>query len=157
MFSDASKEAIAAVANVQAIDPDGNAQISFVQGKSKLAPRHGHTIPRLEICAAVIATELGFSIQSCLGITDENTYYFTDSQVVLCYISNTTRRFYVYVANHVMKILKHSSASQWHYVPTVSKITAEHITCVKNKIILQVLADQEIETLTKRLRTAQNN
>ena len=121
VFSDASKEAISAVAYLRIVDPEGNSQIGFVQGKSKLAPSHGHTIPRLELCAAVIATELAAFVQKHLNITAEHTYYYTDSQVVLGYINNKSRRFYVYVANRVDKILKLSSRVQWNFVPTEKK------------------------------------
>ncbi|XP_045198534.1 uncharacterized protein LOC123552852 [Mercenaria mercenaria] len=48
----------------------------------------------------------------------EHTCYYTDSQVLLGYINNISRRFYVYVGNCVDKILKHSSSAQWNFVPT---------------------------------------
>ncbi|XP_053400480.1 uncharacterized protein LOC128557280 [Mercenaria mercenaria] len=57
----------------------------------------------------------------------EHTYYYTDSQVVLGYINNTSRRFYVYVGNRVDKILKLSSRAQWNFVPT-EKNPADHGT-----------------------------
>ncbi|XP_071123363.1 uncharacterized protein [Mytilus edulis] len=40
------------------------------------------------------------------------------SKVVLGYISNETKRFFIYVANRVEKIRKFSSPNQWNYVPT---------------------------------------
>jgi hypothetical protein len=45
-------------------------------------------------------------------------HYYTDSQVVLGYISNTTRRFYTYVANRVEKNHNISKQSQWSYIST---------------------------------------
>ncbi|XP_062604472.1 uncharacterized protein LOC134266273 [Saccostrea cucullata] len=59
VFSDASEQAIAAVAFLQAIDSNRTIRIGFTYGKSKIAPKHGHTIPRLELCAAVLAVEVG--------------------------------------------------------------------------------------------------
>lgn len=38
--------------------------------------------------------------------------------VVLGYIHNQKRRFYVYVSNHVQRIRKSTIPQQWHYVPT---------------------------------------
>ncbi|VDI63393.1 Hypothetical predicted protein [Mytilus galloprovincialis] len=48
IFSDASKDAIASVAYIRTFNYNGHSQLGFVLGKSKLAPNHGHTIPRLE-------------------------------------------------------------------------------------------------------------
>ena len=39
-----------------------------------------------------------------MNLSYDVCHYYTDSQVVLGYISNTTRRFYTYVANRVEKI-----------------------------------------------------
>ena len=99
-------------------DIDRKPQLGFALGKSKLAPQHGHTIPRLELCAALLSTELATFIQRHLDIPSQSIHYYTDSEVVLGYINNTTRRFYVYVANRVDKILMSSSPSQWYHVPT---------------------------------------
>ena len=58
VFSDASERAIAAVAFIVGTSDCNTQHVSFVIGKSKVAPSKGHTIPRLELCAAVLATEL---------------------------------------------------------------------------------------------------
>ena len=44
--------------------------------------------------------------------------YYTDSRVVLGYIHNQTRRFYVYVNNRVQRICQSSAPEQWQYVST---------------------------------------
>lgn len=75
---------------------------------------HGHTIPRLELCAAVLATEIAEIIRDQLKIHQDNFLFFTD-QVVLGYISNETKRFYIYVANRVGRIRLFSQQSQWHF------------------------------------------
>ncbi|XP_062581170.1 uncharacterized protein LOC134242973 [Saccostrea cucullata] len=90
----------------------------FLIGKAKLAPTQGHTIPRLELCAAVLATEIAENVRDQLKIPQNNFHFFTDSQVVLGYISNETRRFYIYVANRVGRIRLFSQPSQWHHVRT---------------------------------------
>ncbi|XP_063406647.1 uncharacterized protein LOC134690610 [Mytilus trossulus] len=118
IFSDASKEAISSVAYIRTFDKKGDSELGFLVGKSKLAPCHGHTIPRLELCGAVLSTELATFIQNELKLPLSSTHFYTDSQVVLGYIYNEKRRFYVYVSNRVSKILKGSVKSQWSYVPT---------------------------------------
>ena len=95
-----------------------NDHIGFVMGKSKLAPISGHSIPRLELCGAVLATEIGEFVSDHLSIPSSAIRYFTDSKVVLGYIRNQTRRFYTYVSNRVSRIHSVSKPDQWNYVPS---------------------------------------
>ena len=44
--------------------------------------------------------------------------YYTDSKVVLGYISNAIRRFFVYVANRVQLIKSMCTPEQWGYMET---------------------------------------
>ena len=118
VFSDASKEAIGAVAYLKIYDVNGSSKLGFVLGKSKVSPSHRHTIPRLELCAAVLATELSDFIMKHLTLSLKPVSFYTDSQVVLGYLNNETRRFYVYFGNRVDRVHKSSSKTQWSYVPT---------------------------------------
>ncbi|KAM9296528.1 uncharacterized protein PAF06_017428 [Gastrophryne carolinensis] len=101
--------------------------IGFLFGKAKLAPKPEHTIPRLELCGTVLAVEIADFIMRELDIQIDDTKFYTDSKVVLGYIYNQTKRFYVYVSNRVERIRKSSRPEQWHYVP--SEINpADHAT-----------------------------
>lgn len=111
LFADASKNSVAEVAYLKLYD-GRKSTTSFLMGKAKLAPMHGHTIPRLELCSAVLATEIAENFRDQLKIPQDNFLFFTDSQVVLGYISNETRRFYIYVANSVGRIRLFSQPSQ---------------------------------------------
>lgn len=127
VFCDASTKAIAAVAYLKVTDGEGNNQIGFVMGKAKLAPRPEHTIPRLELCAAVLAVELAGLVSTELNFQLSDVSYYTDSKVVLGYIHNETRRFYVYVSNRILRIRRSSNPNQWHFVPT-DQNPADHAT-----------------------------
>ncbi|XP_076832060.1 uncharacterized protein LOC143477359 [Brachyhypopomus gauderio] len=118
VFSDASTMAISAVAYLKATDTEGNSHVGFLMGKSKLAPHPPHTIPRLELCAAVLATEMAELIIDELDIDIHKITFYTDSRIVLGYIHNTSRRFYVYVANRVARIRRSTSPEQWQFVST---------------------------------------
>ncbi|XP_052772671.1 uncharacterized protein LOC128211694 [Mya arenaria] len=118
IFSDASEKAIAAVAYLKTIDANGDTSVGFIIGKSKVSPKHGHTIPRLELCAAVLAVELADIICEHLHMPVGQMRFYTDSRVVLGYLHNRVRRFYVYVENRVSRILKLSRPDQWCFVPT---------------------------------------
>ncbi|XP_052770823.1 uncharacterized protein LOC128210513 [Mya arenaria] len=117
IFSDASESAIAAAGYV-VIDRPDSSMIGFIMGKAKLAPKNGHSIPRLELCAAVLAVEVGTFIAEQLDILPSAFRFFTDSKVVLGYIYNRSRRFYTYVSNRVAQIHDFSRPEQWNHVAT---------------------------------------
>ena len=85
--------------------------------KAKVTPSHAVSIPRLELCAAVLATRLSQTLKTELRnrIVIDCTSFYSESKVVLGYIANESKRFHVYVAN---KIHLASSSSQWHHTPT---------------------------------------
>ncbi|XP_062602662.1 uncharacterized protein LOC134264383 [Saccostrea cucullata] len=118
IFSDASEKAVAAAAYLKTMDDQGQQHLEFIIGKSKLAPSAGNSIPRLELCGAVLATEIGQFLAEQLEIPLTEMRYFVDSRVVFGYIKNDTRRFYTYVSNRVARIRHITSPEQWNYVPT---------------------------------------
>lgn len=95
--------------------------------KAKLAPHPAHTVPCLELCAAVLAAEMADTICSEMDIEMHAVRFFTDSRIVLGYIYNTSRRFNVHVANRVNRIRKTSCPQQWQYVATEQN-PADHAT-----------------------------
>lgn len=139
IFCDASEKAIGASAYIKVEDDQGHNSVRFLMGKGKLAPPRGHTIPRLELCGAVLATELAEIISIQLDIPLDSMHYYTDSKVVLGYISNCTRRFYTYVSNRVDRILKISTADQWKYVPTDKNPADSCTRCITSVIDIMQL------------------
>ena len=118
MFCDASERAIATVAYLRSQDKDHDLCIGFVIVKTKVAPLYGHTIPRLELCAAVLAVDISELATEHLGIKLDDIKFYSDSKVVLRYIYNQTRKFFIYVSNRVERIRKSTEPSLLNYVPT---------------------------------------
>ena len=116
IYCDASELAIAAVCFLKVTYKDSNTATGYVLGKAKVAPVSGQTIPRLELCAAVLATEVAQLAIDHLKIDLDSVKYFSDSRVVLGYINNDKKRFFIYVANRVARIRAVSNPSQWYYV-----------------------------------------
>ncbi|XP_061186136.1 uncharacterized protein LOC133194158 [Saccostrea echinata] len=117
LFSDTSEKAVCAVAYLRVITIDNaRIQVGFLMGKSKLSPQLGHTIPRLELCAAVLCTELAAFVLKHIDTTIHEVKFYTDSRIVLGYIYNQTKRFHTYVTNRVQRIRQHSTPKQWNYI-----------------------------------------
>lgn len=83
VFSDASEKAISAVVYLRAVSNSGDAKIRFVIGKSRVAPLQTTTIPRLELRAAVLGTDVVQVVFRHLDIDPDSATYYTDSKVVL--------------------------------------------------------------------------
>ncbi|XP_069108972.1 uncharacterized protein [Argopecten irradians] len=118
IFTDASKNAIAAVAFLKVWKDSEKNDIGFLTRKAKVAPTNGHTIPRLELCAAVLGIEIAEIIKEQLNFEQRDFWFYSDSQVILGYVTNEARRFYVYVANRVSRIRTFSKPDHWQHVAT---------------------------------------
>lgn len=89
IFSDASTTAIAAAEYLRVVDTSSQCHVGFIMGKSKLTPSSAHTIPRLELCAAVSAVELAQVIIDESDIEFHVVNFYADSRIVLGYIINS--------------------------------------------------------------------
>ncbi|XP_061190530.1 uncharacterized protein LOC133198456 [Saccostrea echinata] len=107
IFTDASKDAIAAVAFLKVWKDGNNSDVGFLMGKAKVAPAHAHTIPRLELCGAVLGTEIAEIIKEHMDLEKNDFWFYSDA-----------RRFYVYVANRVSRIRSFSDPEQWRHIAT---------------------------------------
>ena len=117
-FSDASCEAYGQASYIRLINTAGNISIKLVMSKSRVAPPKRPTIPRLELTAAVLSVKIANSLHNELDILITNEYFWTDSQVVLAYISNEVKRFHLFVSNRIKFIRENSALDQWLYVPS---------------------------------------
>ncbi len=111
-------KAIGVVAYLRTVDGDGQINIGFILGKTKLTPKNEPTIPRLELCAAVLAVEVAELVVQEIDFKLDAITFYCDSKIVLGYIYNETKRFYVYVHNRVQRIRQSLKPKQWRYIPT---------------------------------------
>ena len=87
-FSDASERAYGCVAYLRLTGQDGTHHVSFVCGRARLAPLKWLTIPRLELCAAVLAANADKQLRSELQWSINKSVFWTNCTVVLHYINN---------------------------------------------------------------------
>ncbi|XP_044172364.1 uncharacterized protein LOC122956752 [Acropora millepora] len=91
---------------------------AFLVGRSLLAHVRPMTVPRLELCAAVLAVQLKQSIKEELDIPVTEVTFWSDSTCVLQYIKNQSIRFHTFVANRLSIIHELSTPHQWRHVPS---------------------------------------
>ena len=84
--------------------------------KARVTPLKAVTIPRLELTAALVSVKVASLIKKELTLRISREIFWSDSKVVLSYISNDSRRFHVFVANRVQEIRDKTDPRQWAYV-----------------------------------------
>ena len=115
-FSDASEVAYAGVVYLRIADCNDSVSTSLVIATTKVAPIKCITVPRLEICGAVLVDRLLHDVAKVLEIPGENIYAWTDSIVVLSWLHGNSRQFKTFVGNRVSEIINLVSCNRWHHV-----------------------------------------
>ena len=116
-FSDASSIGYGQCSYLKLVDCEGKVHVSFVMGKARVAPLKVLSIPKLELMGAVVSVRVARVLEKELPYTNIKHVFWTDSENVLRYISNESRRFHVYVAHRVQEIRNSTEPAQWFHVP----------------------------------------
>ncbi|XP_053406522.1 uncharacterized protein LOC128559275 [Mercenaria mercenaria] len=90
---------------------------TLVMAKNKVTPIKQLTVPKLELCAALIGAKLSQHITSTIHC--DKVYLWSDSQIVLKWIS-TTKPQPQFIARRVTEIHELTDGFMWHYCPTDS-------------------------------------
>jgi len=117
-FCDASNSAFAACVYLKT-KLESATKVELICAKSKVAPVHGETTPKLELCSAVLLAKLmNFTATSLLPTKINISSYkgFTDSTGALGQLFSSEKQP-VFVLNRVRKIKNSKILINWHHVP----------------------------------------
>ncbi|XP_065095607.1 uncharacterized protein LOC135717444 [Ochlerotatus camptorhynchus] len=115
-FSDASNKAYGAVLYTRCVFPDGTINIELVCSKSRVAPLKPSTIPRLELCGALLLAHLVTKTIAAMKISFKSVTLWCDSQVVLCWLKKSPLAMNQFVSNRVATIIELTQDYDWQYV-----------------------------------------
>lgn len=115
-FSDACLSGYGQCSYLRLIDDQGSVNTTLVMGKSRVTPPKPVTVPRLELTAATMSVKVSNFLCNELKYTDITQYFYTDSKVVPGYIANESKRFHIFVANHVQKIRDYTVPTDCRYI-----------------------------------------
>lgn len=118
-FSDASQRAYGACIYLRSINEQGLINVQLLCSKSKIAPLKPTTIPRLELCAALLAAKLSKVVISSLRCVVARQVHWCDSTVVLGWLRTESHKLKTFVANRVVEISELTDVSSWRYIPTL--------------------------------------
>lgn len=115
-FADASERAYGAALYIRCTTDKGSICSNLLVAKSRVAPLKVLTIPRLELLAALLLTKLYNRVVKTLNVYFDKIYLYTDSQIVLAWISKPAATWKVFVANRVLEIQQLTKNVCWRHV-----------------------------------------
>lgn len=115
-FSDASEKAFAAVVYLRCKSNTGAYSSKILCAKSRVAPLKQITLPRLELCSALLLSRLIHKILKSMQVSIERTFLWSDSQVTLSWIRACPSKWRTFVANRVSEIQSLTNVKDWNHV-----------------------------------------
>lgn len=118
-FCDASEKGYAAAIYIRTRGAEGQVCTFLLKSKTRLAPIKTISIPKLELCAAHLLTNL---LRPLEQFRNENhvarVWLFTDSTIVLSWLQQDPSSLKTFVSNRVGYILTYTMLTQWRHVPS---------------------------------------
>lgn len=115
-FADASERAFAAVVYLRTEHENGSVQVNLISAKSKVAPLQQTTLPRLELCGALLLAKLLVKIIKALEMTTVPVHAYSDSMIAIEWINGMPIRWQTFVANRVSEIQELLPATKWKHI-----------------------------------------
>ncbi|XP_043258048.1 uncharacterized protein LOC122400589 [Colletes gigas] len=112
-FCDASEKAYGACVYLRSIDKH-----DLLIAKSRVAPLKQQTIPRLELCGALLLVSLAKTVEQAFHIPINHSFYWTDSTIALHWLNTPPNTLKTFVANRVSEIQQKTSITNWRHVRT---------------------------------------
>lgn len=120
VFSDASSKANCSAAYYRFILCD-SIKVSLVYSKSRVNPKsvkNGKlSIPKLELMAAVLGTNISTIVMTETTLIIDQVYYWTDSSTVMVWLQEK-KKLPVFETNRVKIILQTSNSNDWRWLST---------------------------------------
>ncbi|XP_049865557.1 uncharacterized protein LOC126366489 [Pectinophora gossypiella] len=118
VFTDASVKAYGACLYIRSMNSKGEVLVRLLMAKSRVAPLKPTTIPRLELCGALVGTHLYTKVINSLRVTVRSVTFWTDSTIVLGWLRMMPNKLQPFVRNRVAEILETTGDLLWRHVPT---------------------------------------
>ncbi|XP_070529961.1 uncharacterized protein [Cardiocondyla obscurior] len=115
-FCDASSIGYGACIYTRCVGKDKKIISRLICSKSRVAPLKIITIPRLELCGALLLARLFADIHKTLNISPNRVIFWCDSTIVLNWLKTSPHLLKTYVANRVTEITEITDTIEWRHI-----------------------------------------
>ncbi|GFW49508.1 uncharacterized protein TNCV_2842891 [Trichonephila clavipes] len=116
-FADASERCYGAAVYCKSKNLKSETLVRLITSKSRVAPIKSLTIPRLELCAAVLLAKLVKRVVAALQLETAELYLWSDSMIVSAWLRKEPMDLKTFVQNRVAKIQELYPNQLWRHVP----------------------------------------
>ena len=124
-FADASMSRYGGVVYLRAVYEDASTTISLVTFKTRVACLKTLSVPKLELCGALLTARRLLSTSQDIDLPPTAIFAWSDSKMVLGWLAKSPSCWKTFVTNRVADIQDFVPAPQWKHVPTDSN-PADH-------------------------------
>ena len=117
-FADASERAYSAAVYLRVVHPSQSAKLSLLAARTKVAPTKLQSIPRLELCGALLLARLQSTLQNSLSLGRVKVHSWTDASVALAWIRAHPSKWKPFVAHRVAEIQRLLPDTTWRHIST---------------------------------------
>ncbi|XP_075158168.1 uncharacterized protein LOC142231443 [Haematobia irritans] len=114
-FCDASERAYGAALYIR-IRNKNNISTHLISSKTKVAPVKTISIPRLELCGAVLLADMVDNLLTQLECERYTLYCWTDSMIVMSWLASPPCVWTTFMANRVARITQVTAISNWGHI-----------------------------------------
>ncbi|XP_018404138.1 PREDICTED: uncharacterized protein LOC108780819 [Cyphomyrmex costatus] len=115
-FSDASQRAYGACVYLRTKVGPHNYRIELLCSRSRVAPLKAVSLPRLELCAALLLARLISKVCEPVQLEHAKKFFWSDSMITLNWIGAPSRKWTPFVANRVGEIQRLTEFKDWQHV-----------------------------------------